>query len=190
MNWLWSREQKWNPGSSEHSVYTHFPKDPKCDICLKTKITRASWRRRNNRRTVKVSGGDRRLKPSTLIRDRSERREEQEVLRGESYELSFPTPLQDDSTRDDAEVKNDFSSTTGDFSYRHHLEPRVKMYVPKEESFPIPMKHIDVCMDGEKDWWLLECRWREIYQMHRLVSQDSFYWMKGHLADIHGPVWD
>ena len=32
------------PGS--HSVYTHFPKDPNCDICLKTKITRASCRRR------------------------------------------------------------------------------------------------------------------------------------------------
>ena len=33
-------------GSGEHSVYTHFPKDPNCDICLKTKITRASCRRR------------------------------------------------------------------------------------------------------------------------------------------------
>ena len=30
----------------QHSVYTHFPKDPNCDICLKTKITRASCRRR------------------------------------------------------------------------------------------------------------------------------------------------
>ena len=34
------------PGSGKHSVYTHFPKDPHCDICLKTKITRASCRRR------------------------------------------------------------------------------------------------------------------------------------------------
>ena len=32
--------------SGMHSVYTHFPKDPHCDICLKTKITRASCRRR------------------------------------------------------------------------------------------------------------------------------------------------
>ena len=31
-------------GSSKHSVYTHFPKDPNCDICLKTKITRGSCR--------------------------------------------------------------------------------------------------------------------------------------------------
>ena len=28
---------KAEPGSGEHSVYTHFPKDPNCDICLKTK---------------------------------------------------------------------------------------------------------------------------------------------------------
>ena len=33
-------------GSGMHSVYTHFPKDPNCDSCLKTKRTRASCRRR------------------------------------------------------------------------------------------------------------------------------------------------
>ena len=32
--------------SGKHRVKTHFPKDPNCDICLKTKITRASCRRR------------------------------------------------------------------------------------------------------------------------------------------------
>ena len=34
------------PGSGKHSAYTHFPKDPNCDICLKTKITRSYCRRR------------------------------------------------------------------------------------------------------------------------------------------------
>ena len=34
------------PGSGKPSVSTHIPKDPNCDICLKTKITRASCRRR------------------------------------------------------------------------------------------------------------------------------------------------
>ena len=29
-------------------LLTHFPKDPNCEICLKTKITRASCRRRAN----------------------------------------------------------------------------------------------------------------------------------------------
>ena len=33
-------------GSCKHSVCTHFPQDPNCDTCLKTKITRASGRRR------------------------------------------------------------------------------------------------------------------------------------------------
>ena len=37
---------KVEPGSGVHSIYTHFPKDPNCDICLKVKITRASCRRR------------------------------------------------------------------------------------------------------------------------------------------------
>ena len=39
----------------------------------------------------------------------------------ESDGLSSPTPLQDDSTRDDAEAQNDFWSITGDFISRHHV---------------------------------------------------------------------
>ena len=31
-------------GSGEHSADTHFPKDPNCDICSRTKVTRASCR--------------------------------------------------------------------------------------------------------------------------------------------------
>ena len=30
------------------------------------------------------------------------------------------------------------------FIYRHHVEPRVKLYSPREESFPVPLKYIDV----------------------------------------------
>ena len=33
---------------------------------------------------------------------------------------------------------------SGNFIYRHHDEPRVKLYSPREESFPILLKHIDV----------------------------------------------
>ena len=65
-------------------------------------------------------------------------------FRGESDGLSSPNPLRDDSTREDAEAKNVFWSITGDFIYRHLVEPRVKLYMPKEESFPIPLKYIDV----------------------------------------------
>ena len=45
MNFQWSRT-KVETGSGKHCVYTHFPKDPNSEICLKTKITRASSRRR------------------------------------------------------------------------------------------------------------------------------------------------
>ena len=33
---------------------------------------------------------------------------------------------------------------SGSFIYRHHVEPRVKLYSPREESFPTPQKYIDV----------------------------------------------
>ena len=39
---------------------------------------------------------------------------------------------------------NDFWSMSGSFIYRHHVEPRVELYSPREESFPIPLKYIDV----------------------------------------------
>ena len=37
------------PDLGKHSIYSHFPKDPNCDTCLKTKTTRASCRRRAGR---------------------------------------------------------------------------------------------------------------------------------------------
>ena len=132
---------------------------------------------------VNIFGRDKRLRTSTLIRDRPERGEEQEVLRGESDGLSSPTPLQDDSTRDDAEAKHDFWSITGDFIYRHHVEPRVKLYVPREESFPILLKYIDITrnthasLDVLLDKLMITGTWREKknYQMHGQASQDSFH---------------
>ena len=36
------------------------------------------------------------------------------------------------------------SAMLGNFIYRHHVEPRVKLYSPREESFPVPLKYIDV----------------------------------------------
>ena len=33
---------------------------------------------------------------------------------------------------------------SGNFTYRHHVEPRVKHHSTREESFPIPLKYIDV----------------------------------------------
>ena len=32
---------------------------------------------------------------------------------------------------------------SGNFIYRHHVEPRVKLHSPREASFPIPLNYID-----------------------------------------------
>ena len=84
------------------------------------------------------------MRTPTLTRERPERGEEQEILHGKSDEPDSPTQLQNDSTRDDEEAKSDFWTITGEFIYRHHVELGVKLYVPREESFPIPLKYIDV----------------------------------------------
>ena len=82
------------------------------------------------------------LRTSTLIRDHPIRGEGQRDFLGES-ERSPPSPPQD-SYPDAGEARNDFWSMSGNFKNRHHVEPRVKLYSPREESFPIPLKYIDV----------------------------------------------
>ena len=34
-------------------------------------------------------------------------------------------------------------SVSGNYIYRHHVQRRVKLYVPKGGSFPLPLKYID-----------------------------------------------
>ena len=46
--------------------------------------------------------------------------------------------------REQRVTRNDFWSMEGDFIHHHHVEPRFKFHVPKEETFPDPLKHIDV----------------------------------------------
>ena len=48
MNYIWSREQTYRV----HNIFSLFPTDRNCGICLRTKITRASCRRRTG--TVKA----------------------------------------------------------------------------------------------------------------------------------------
>ena len=91
--------------------------------------------------TVTVSGGDQRLRTSTSIRDNPDRGEDGHLLGGSDGSSS--TPFQDSSSYD-GEARNDFWSTSGNSFYRHHVEPRVKLNVPRETSFPIPLKYIDV----------------------------------------------
>ena len=90
---------------------------------------------------IKTPGGDQELRTSTLIRPRPIRGDGHVDLLGES-EGSLPQPY--DSFPDAGEAINDFWSMSGSFIYRHHVEPRVRLYSPREESFPIPLKYIDV----------------------------------------------
>ena len=89
-----------------------------------------------------------------------------QVLRGGSDVFSSPTPLQDDSALDDAEARNDFWSTSGDSIYRHHVEPRVKLYMPRKESFLIPMKYIDVSRLTHASLEIESCRMHRFHQIH------------------------
>ena len=90
---------------------------------------------------VKPLGRDQDLRTSTLIRERPIRGEGNVDFLGES-EGSLPQPH--DSLPVAGEAINDFWSMSGNFIFRHHIEPRVKLYSPREESFPIPLKYIDV----------------------------------------------
>ena len=86
-------------------------------------------------------GGDQDLKTSTLIRQRPIRGESHVDFLGES-EGSLPPPQ--DSFPDAGEAINDFWSMSRNFKNRHHVKPRVKHYSPREESFSVPLKYIDV----------------------------------------------
>ena len=90
---------------------------------------------------IKTPGRDQELRTSTLIRERPNRGESHIDFLRES-EGSLPPPQ--DSFPDASEAINDFWSMSGNFIYRHHVEPRVTLYSPREESFPIPLKYIDV----------------------------------------------
>ena len=90
---------------------------------------------------IKTPGEDQELRTSTLIRPRPIQGEGHVDFLGES-EGSFPQPH--DSLPDAGEAICGFWSMSGNFTYRYPVEPRVKLYSPREESFPISLKNIDV----------------------------------------------
>ena len=140
---------------------------------------------------MKLFGGDQVLRTYTSVRDSPDRGEEQGNLPSESD--GSPPPLQD-SSPDDA--RNDFWSISGKYIHRHHVEPRVKLYVPKEESFPIPLRYIDVSrttntnlISSKSDASMIFgiSRETETYQIRGLDSHDSPCWTNNLQMGIHGP---
>ena len=79
---------------------------------------------------IKFSGGDLELRTPTLTREHPIRGESQRDFLGESE--GSPRPPPQDSFPDASEAINDFWSMSGNFIYRHHVEPRVKLYSPRE----------------------------------------------------------
>ena len=89
--------------------------------------------------TAKMLGRDHEFGEPTLRREQTVRSED---LSGELQ--SEPGESQLTESTDDAEALAVFWSIQGDFICRHHNQPRVQLYVPKEETFPIQLKNIDV----------------------------------------------
>ena len=90
---------------------------------------------------IKTPGGDQELRTSPLVRHQPIQGDGHVDFVGESEGL-LPQPH--DSFPNASEARNDFWSMSGTFKNRNHVEPRVKLYSPREESFPIPLKYIDV----------------------------------------------
>ena len=89
---------------------------------------------------IKIAGGDQELRTFTLIRENPIRGESHRDFLGEP-EGSLP-PTQDSLPA--GEAIDDLWSMSENFIYLHHVEPGVKLYSPREESFPIPLKYTDV----------------------------------------------
>ena len=137
--------------------------------------------------------GDQDLRTSTLIRDRPIRGESHVDFLGESEGSLLPPH---DSFPDAGEAINDFWSISGNFMCRHHVEPRVKLYSPREESFPVPLKYINVSrtthtnLDVKQqrridDYWNVDGS-RDLFDSWTGFTQ--FTLQKGNLqTDICGP---
>ena len=76
-------------------------------------------------RTVQLYGRDQGLGTSILVRNQFVRGQSRQDFfdewKGSQATMYFPVPFPDVG-----EARNDFLSTSGDFIYRHHVEPMVK----------------------------------------------------------------
>ena len=142
---------------------------------------------------IKTPGGDQELKTSTLIRPRPIRGEGHVDFLGES-EGSLPQPY--DSLPDAGEAINDFWSMSGSFIYRHHVEPRVNLYSPREESFPIPLNTLtfpelltQIWMSSKRSALMIigTLMALETCLILGQVSHNLLYWKKKLLAEKLGP---
>ena len=139
--------------------------------------------------TAQISGRDHEFREHTPRREQPVRSED---LRGELQgELEGFQPTK---TKDDAEARRDFWSIQGDFIYRHNIEHPVQLHAPKEETFPIPLKYIDVTRSTYTNLDVLQEKriddHGEVYQVHGRDSRCVRYETRNFLKDTCGPGGD
>ena len=100
------------------------------------------WKLRilNAEGTVELSGRDHGIRKSISRWDQLVRSQDISGHLEGSSDNSQPK----DEITDDQHARDDFWSIEGNYIYHHHIEPRVQLYVPKEETFPVPLRYIDV----------------------------------------------
>ena len=88
---------------------------------------------------------------------------------------------------------------SGNFAYRHHVEPRVKLYSPKEESFPVHLNALTSPEPHTQIWMLSKSAasmiigmsmGQEICLIIGQVSLNLTCWKKNLQTDICGPGGD
>ena len=142
---------------------------------------------------IKLPGGDQDLRTSTLVRERPIRGESHVDFLGES-EGSLPPPH--DSFPDAGEAINDFWSMSGNFIYRHHVEPRVKTLPAERRIIPYSSEihdvsrttHTNLCVKQQRridDYWNIDGQ--EICLVIGQVSLSLLNWKKNIQKDFCGP---
>ena len=87
----------------KHSVYTHFPKDRSCEICQRTKITRAPCRRRNGG-AVWPSNGSSRIRVKQKLH-----RKHREACKSSWSPTSIPKVIYTDNSFEFGKASEDLS---------------------------------------------------------------------------------
>ena len=135
--------------------------------------------------SAKLPGRAYEFQEPTLRRESTVRREN---LSGESR--GDREEFQPQETKDDEGINEGFFGLLQkhgkNFIYRHHIEPRSSTHVPREESFPIPLKYIDVIRSTHTDLDVaqekrIDDHWNVDGNRNRSDSWDWFH--KNHIIE-------
>ena len=168
VRWESGKETLWSQTLKKWRRWTHLNSTPEGSMSTSQRSGNFIFPFADGK--VQIFGWEQRLRTSTFTRERLERGEEQEILQGSSDEWVCSIPS---SRRLNPWWWRRWKMISGrsqeKFIYRHHVEPRVKLYVPREESFTYSVEvhrrcqnniYISGRIGGEniEDYW--KCGWR------------------------------